>query len=131
MAWITPVTNRTAGSKGYWDVATSNRIEGNTAHVAGELATGGYYIPVATKTWALGDFPFRDEIDRIRDNVKAIYEQFCHFSVEDIRYIGSLNYEDANTLERILRDARTLTTGMTAAYRHSGTFSAGQEGLRR
>ena len=50
------------------------------------------------------DYPTRTHIDRIRNNIKTL-KDFCYaLTTETIIYNNTLNYEQANVLEKILYD---------------------------
>lgn len=127
---IEPVTNRTQGNPGYWDISVANRIEGNCQWLYNHLKAQGYYVQIQTKTWDMAMFPYRSEIDRIRNNVKAIVEGFHKLNGSpEIRYTDTLNWNDANSLEQNLLNVDVLLQKMIDHLRYSGELYSGEDSI--
>jgi len=135
MPWTEPIIDRTFAdvingtSKGYINATDLNRIEGNCEYLADKLTEYGHRISISTKTdWTMQDFPYRSEIDRIRDNVNALINAYYKMQGSpDIRYWGSLDWRDANSLEQNIKNIDILLQRMIAGFKRCGTFRSGQE----
>ena len=135
MAWITPIIDRVLSdvsnktSKGYINAVDLNRIENTCSYLADQLNSYGYSVSITVKTdWTMEDFPYPSEIDRIRDNVNALITAYYKLQGSpDIRYVDTINYEDANSLEQNIKNIDTLLQNMISGFRYSGTFFSGQE----
>ncbi len=143
MALIPPITDRTKTDadyafahpdnpenlKGALNSSDLNRIETNCQYLSGQLNSYGYSVSIQTKTdWSRPDFPYQSEIDRIRDNVNALID--CYNKMPgspEIRYVDTLDWADANSLEQNIKNIDTLLQQMIAGFRYSGTFYSGQE----
>lgn len=115
--------------KGHFNVSDVNRIESNCAYLAGQLNGYGYSVSIQAKTdWTMQDIPYQSEIDRIRDNVNMLIDAYHKLQGSpDIRYWDSLNWQDANSLERNIKNIDTLLLRMISGFRYCGTFFSGQE----
>lgn len=128
MAWVNPVTNRTASAKGKLDKTMLNRIEGNCGYLATELLRYGYHVSINVKTdWENEDFPYQDEIDRIRSNVNALLDSFYVISGSPSIQSGySMDYTGANGIEQNIENIDILLLRMVAYFRKCGSFKSGQ-----
>lgn len=131
MAWITPVTDRTANARGKLDNTMLNRIEGNCQYLSVQLNSYGYFVSITVKTdWAEDDFPYQDEMDRIKGNVNAILAAYhTLIGSPSIDFDTSMNWDDANDLEQNIKNIDTLLQRMVAGFRYCGTFNCGQEAI--
>lgn len=129
MAWVTPVTNRTAIVRGKLDKIMLNRIEGNCEYLASQLNIYGYYVSIIVKTdWDDYDFPYKSEIDRIKANVITLLTVYHTMSGSPIiDYTNSMNWQDANNLEQNIKNIDTLLINMIADFRFSGEIYSGEE----
>lgn len=131
MPWIEPKTDW-----GFEDSRESidfNRVEGDTAYLANLLNAYGYLINLVTKTdWQEDDLLLKAEAERGLANVKALVAAYMVRSdVPELPgNMENLNFSGANAIELALLDIYDLINNMVAAYRHAGTFYAGQGGLR-
>ena len=118
------VENRT--SKGVYNAADLNRVERACRIIADELRAAGYSIPIVTKTdWTMQDYPKRSDIDRIRSNVELLRDKFYSLTGSPlIRYWNSMDWGDANDLEKTLVNADILLQRMMEGFRHVGQFTA-------
>ena len=104
------------------------RIEGWTRWLADQMRFYGYDAKVATKAWTMESIPWRGEIDRVRDNVNALY--FDPGKLKDwiaITYTDSLDFGQVNALEWDLLMVYAWSNFMASMSRHCGTFSCGFE----
>ena len=142
--WVTPITNRdrvdvdyakidphnplpNRGALNYIDL---NRIESNCEYLAGQLLIYGYSpgILIIRTDWAMADFPYRSEIDRVRGNVGALVDAYHKMTGSpDIRYWDSIDWTDANSLEKNLWNINQVLIWMISIFWHSNEYYAGEE----
>lgn len=127
---LADVINKT--EKGYYNVSDLNRVEEWCKYLA-ELLTGyGYPVRIETKTnWTIADFPYAEEMERIRNNVSMIKQAYSYVSTQTVpETLDKIDIEKANAIEKILFDIDELMNKMEFGFRKSGTFSSGgMEGL--
>lgn len=125
------ITNRGPGT--YYNVEDINRVGEAVQLLADILRAYGYNADVDPKTdWTEDDYPTRTEMERYLANIRALTEAYAVLTTtpelpESMRFLG---YEGANNIEQILLDIETLIQNMVAAFRYSGTFYAGTEGMQ-
>lgn len=97
--------NSTSSLKGAYNYTDLNRVESWCEYLKNILADYGFLEELAIKTdWTIRDYPARTQIDRIRSNIDTL-KDFCHaLNTESIIYNNTMNYEQANILEKILHD---------------------------
>lgn len=91
--------------KGSYNYTDLNRVEQWCQHLMNILSNYGFAEALNIKTnWNLKDYPTRAQIDRIRHNIDKL-KDFCYGIItETIVYNNTMNYEQANILEKILFD---------------------------
>lgn len=91
--------------KGSYNYTDLNRVEEWCDYLQNILQKYGFPYTLEVKTnWSLTDFPTRKHLDRIRQNIDKL-KDFCYaLSTETIIYNNTMNYEQANVLEKILYD---------------------------
>lgn len=91
--------------KGSYNYTDLNRVEQWCQHLMNILSNYGFAETLNIKTnWNLKDYPTRAQIDRIRHNIDKL-KDFCYGIItETIVYNNTMNYEQANILEKILFD---------------------------
>lgn len=91
--------------KGSYNYTDLNRVENWCKYIEEILMKYGFSQNLEIKTnWSLTDYPTRKEVDRIRQNIESLKE-FCYaIQTEVITYNNTLNYEQANIIEKILYD---------------------------
>lgn len=122
-----------AAQKGAYNHTDRNRVGAAIAYIAARLTAAGYSVPVLPKTdWAVGDIPSAAQMAAYLADVATIRAALAVRSTTPPTPLDmdDLTVEEANDIERILVDMDELITKMIAAYRHAGTFYAGQGGLR-
>lgn len=97
--------NSTQDLKGAYNYSDLNRVESWCEYLQHFLEIWGFKkVLTVKKDWNIRDYPTRTEIDRIRDNIKTL-KLFCQaIQTENILYNNTLNYEQANALEKIMYD---------------------------
>lgn len=115
--------------KGTMNAHDYNRIENNCVILAELLNRNGYAVNITVKAdWIMTDFPYLSEVNRIRDNVNALLDAFARKAGSPkIHYWDSLNWADANALEKNIKNIDILLQEMISGFRYSGTFYSGQE----
>jgi hypothetical protein len=91
--------------KGSYNYIDLNRVEQWCEYLKDILSKYGFAETLTIKTnWNLKDFPTRIQIDRIRHNIDKL-KDFCYGIItETIIYNNTMDYEQANVLEKILYD---------------------------
>lgn len=97
--------NSTQLEKGAYNYNDLNRVETWCGYLAEKLKPYGFIQELSIKkNWSMKDYPTRAEIDRIRENIDTLKE-FCYaIQTREIIYNNTLNYDQANVLEKILFD---------------------------
>lgn len=120
----------TRTSAEYFNAEDLNRIEKWTEMLADYLNSYGYTVVVKTKRWAESDIPWRDEIDRIRNNIYKLYTAFHYLpDWKEITYTNSMDFEQANVLEWDLQIIYTWLNRMVSIFWHSAEFLLGEGGI--
>jgi len=138
--WTEPVTDRSRFDiasrtpKAFLHASDLNRIEGNIAYLSEHLNSQGYRImPIPPKGWSVSDIPRTADLRYICESIMAIIQAYHKpAGYTDISGIpdNSPNFTDINSIEQNLAAIKTLIRGTISAYRHSGTFNLGMEGIR-
>lgn len=77
--------------------------------------------------WIMSDFPYRSEIDRIRNNINALLTAYHKLQGSpDIRYWDSLDWNDANSLEQNILNMDIMLQRMAAFFKYSGMDYSGE-----
>lgn len=107
-----------------------NRIEEWTEALSGYLNSLGYSVKVFTKKWTQKDIPWKDEIDRIRENVEKLYKAFQYNpDWRKISYSGSLNYNEANDIEWDLNSVYIWLNRIAAVFIYSNDCYLNEGGI--
>lgn len=131
--WITPIIDRALSDiqnmtqKGHLNAEDLNRIEGNTQYLHEVLLAYGYSQNPTTKTdWVMSDFPYVDEMERVRLSVAEIISGYYSQTTTVPSSIESLTWQKLNDLENVLLQVKEMIARMEQSFRYSGTFNAGQ-----
>jgi len=125
----TLVTNRTGG---YYGAEDLNRVGNAMYYIAERLRSFGYAITVNPRTnWTETDKVTVSEANLYLDNLRKLRAAFSMLPTTPNAPGGEkpFDVQEANDIEKILQDVEWLLNRMPFAFRHSGTFSAGQGGL--
>lgn len=100
--------------KGAYNYNDLNRVESWCEYLAEKLGEYGFIQELVVKTdWSMTDYPTREEIDRIRKNIDTL-KGFCYvLQTREMIYNNTLDYEQANTLEKILFDISKYLENIT------------------
>lgn len=106
--------NSSEFQKGAYNYMDLNRVEQWCEYLMELLNDYGKGIELEIKmNWNLRDYPTRKQIDRIRSNLDTIKNTCYALITETIEYNNTLNYEQANILEKILFDIDEYIKEMT------------------
>lgn len=122
--------------KGCYNVSDLNRVESAVKTIAAALTAAGYPVEITPvlkgskaedREWQEGDVLYRPQWTTYLDNVQKLRDAYYTLAEtgELPKPADKLDYEGANTIEKILADIDLLIGEMTASYRRCGTFRAG------
>lgn len=120
------ITNDT--DKAYIDYADLNRIEEAISYLSDILNENNYKNRVNTRSWSMSEMRKQEDCERIKQNYKILKNAFAYkFDIPEFEW-GSI--EEANEIERILKDLSLFIDKMIYSFRYIGTFNSGEsEGL--
>jgi hypothetical protein len=119
--------------KGAYNYTDLNRVGEAIKTLAALLNGYGYINSIEPKTdWEVGDKPNQEQMEKYLSDLQKLKDTYYVYpttpQVPDD--MVSLNYEEANNIEKILVDIEEIMNKMVAVYRYSNTFySNGMEGL--
>lgn len=121
------VTNKTW--KGYYNASDLNRVEKWCRYLADTLNSLGYNITITTKTnWVQTDMRTATEMERIRTNIKKIYQGFYYITTI-YQNANEWDYIKANNWEQILNEIWNMAIGTQNWYVYGGVANGGQNRL--
>jgi hypothetical protein len=136
MAWITPIYDRTQAdvtnktAKGKLNDTDLNRIETDIEDLKVRVLAYGYdngISDIESKSWDDEDIAFKTELDRIRDNLNLLKEQYHNYSGSPVvTNTNYLNWEKVNDIEKNLQLLNKALTDMATVFRYSGTDYSGE-----
>lgn len=107
-----------------------NRIEEWTEYLRSFLESYGYYPITHTRRWTQKDIPWQTEIDRIRKNIKKLYDAYVYLPTwKEITYSNSLDYEQVNVMEWDLQTIYDWLCRMVSIFWYSNEFHTGEGGI--
>lgn len=136
MEFITDRTESDAllgNEKGKYSFTDLNRVESAVSQIAEQITELGYAIRLQTKTdWALpGNFsaeswPTESQMTRYLQNISDIRKVFL-IPTQVPETMEKLDWNGANSIEKVLQTAFARIPGIKQAYRYSGEIYAGEE----
>lgn len=130
----TLVTNR--GSTAKYNYTDLNRVEAAFEYLRDKMnGQFGFNLNLTIKKdWTradLGQLGAQSLMEAYRQNVVKIRGAITQKAEtpQTPNTMRNLTWQQANDIEKILQDVECLLERMPFAFRHSGTFSAGQGGL--
>ena len=115
-----------ANAKGQYNASDINRVEEWCEYLATELTSQNYPITITTKTdWTDYDFRYSSDMQRIRNNIKAIQDGFTYITTLNPS-VENFDYLKANNWEKILYEIDTMLTSMENYAVFSGVANSGQ-----
>lgn len=131
--WIEPVVDRILQDLrekndraylNYWDL---NRIEMDIEYLSDLLNGYGYRQEVVSKTdWTDKDFPYSEEMERIRSNIQVLLDTYYTQAVSLPDTLEELDYIKLNAVENNLKLMYEMIGRMEQSFKHCGTFYCGQ-----
>lgn len=106
-----------------------NRIEGAVKYLSDILNKYGYRNTTKNKiNWAMSELRKQEDCERIKSNYEVLQKVYAYkFITPSFEW---MNIEEANNIERILKDISVFINKMTYSFKYVGTFNAGEsEGL--
>lgn len=122
----TLITNRAGG---YYNTTDLNRIAEAVEYVNNRLMAAGFDMAVTAKQdWAAGDIPNVTQMTAYLADIAAMRAALAvRASTPSVPPdMDDLTAEEANDIERILRDVDGLIDNMIAAYHYSGEIYSGE-----
>lgn len=126
--WIQPIFDRTqadvdlirldptnSNAKGSYNYSDLNRIESDCEYIK-EIAEELYQteVTIQTKTnWTMSDIPTKNDFDRIIGNLEILKDVFYAIQTETVTVTKTLNYMQANAIEKILFDIDAYIKSIT------------------
>lgn len=120
------ITDRTGG---YYNATDLNRVGSAMKWVRDRLVEYGYICDISPKIdYAMQDIPIVTQMAQYLSDLETLREAFSVFTTtpavpEDM---DDLTVDEANNIEKILRDLDTLITYMVAAFVYSGEVYSGE-----
>lgn len=117
--------------KGAFNYTDLNRIESYCKYIQDltneiQLLDENIQIPLKTN-WKVTDFITLVDLNRIRNNVSILLEKLNVIG-EEIEYTATLNYEQANALEKNLFLLKELFNTINREIKRCGTYYCGMGG---
>ncbi len=111
--------------KGCLNVSDIIRIEGNISYLTEHLTRYLYPVGVYTMEWSNTDLPNIDDMKRIANNIRSIFNGFYTPSGAETVPEVMLSYQDINAIEHNLYLLKQLLDCMKASFISSGTTYCG------
>lgn len=114
--------------RGTYTINSLNRVESKQEQLRDWLNSYGYRVNTEHKTnWVEADlFTYQDH-QRILNNLKALRKAFFVFSTTPVTPNYIFNWQNANSIEKILVDLEEEFATMIDYFRECGTFECGEE----
>lgn len=120
------VTDRVGG---FYNASDLNRVGAAALYLSGKLREYGYAVTVNPKLdWTMRDIPCVSDMAVYLADITAIREAFAVLEITpDVPPdMDFLTAEEANDIEKILRDVDILIGNMTAVFVYSGEIYGGE-----
>ncbi|MCQ2911398.1 MAG: hypothetical protein MJ244_04335 [Clostridia bacterium] len=119
-------------TKGNYNASDLNRIESWMEYLKELLNEYGYFVTFTTKTdWeiGIGKPNMTSEINRIKTNLQKLKD--AYFVMQSTPEVPStdrlsINYVEANNIEKIMVDIEFLINNMAASFIYCGTVYCGE-----
>lgn len=121
--------NNQHSNRGNYNISDLLRIEKWTIFLSELLKSYGYYVETNTRTdYNLDYIPTQEELDRIKNNVINIKKAYYSLQTTPTITTGkkTINYVDANNIEKVLFDIDYLIKSMEQNFIKSGVARSGQ-----
>jgi hypothetical protein len=111
--------------KGCLNLSDITRIEDNIAYLANLLTSYRFPIAINSKEWTTAGLPTANDMKRIGDNIRSLFNGFYTPSGASTIPEVMLSYQDINALEYNLHLLKQLVDAMLSAFIKSGTYKCG------
>ncbi len=127
---LSDINNKT--HKGNYNASDLNRVETWMEYLKELLNEYGYYVEFTTKTdWEISfGYNMTSNIKRIKENLQNLKDTFYELpSTPDVPSTDrlSINYIEANNIEKIIYDIEYLILKIEPAYRFSNYLYSGED----
>lgn len=113
--------------RGTITINTLNRIENKQKSLKSLFNAIGYWnTPTTNREWQYTDIFDEANFQRIINNLDILRNAFFVFKSTPKTPPVSYNYEDINSLEKILYDLDVMINDVKSRYRRCGTFRCGE-----
>lgn len=117
--------------KGAYNVSDLNRVGSALNYIRDRLAAAGYVasdIFTAKSNWSIGEVPTAANLTDYLNAVETVRSAMSRFGTtpKTPKNTGSLDYMEANNIEKILFDVNTLITNMLQARHYCGDLFSGE-----
>ena len=107
---------------------TLNRIEDKQVELKNLFNEIGYWnTEITNKTWGGTQLFKEDDFQRIIDNTNVLRDAFFVYKNTPKTPPVSYQFEDLNSLEKILYDLDVMINDVKSNYKECGTFECGEE----
>ncbi|MGI6751077.1 MAG: hypothetical protein ACOX4U_00430 [Anaerovoracaceae bacterium] len=116
-------TEWAAGLIGAWNADDINRVEIDTKYLSEKLLSYGYGIsnPNFKTDWMMADFPYSEEIERIRTNIELLEERYYSQETELPNSLEKPDYKKINSIEKVLQEMYDMIGRMEDSFRYCGS----------
>lgn len=114
--------------KGTYNYTDLNRIDRHCYDIKNKVADLGYSLNIEIpriNAYYMEKNIFLDDINRIRKNVQLIQDLPICTIADKIECTDTINFEQANTLEKILYNVESAIKTLTEGFSFCGTFYCG------
>ena len=111
--------------KGCLNLSDITRIEDNIAYLSNILTSYRFPIAISSKEWSNAGLPTANDMKRIGDNIRSLFNGFYTPSEASSIPEVMLSYQDINALEYNLHLLKQLVDAMLSAFIKSGTYKCG------
>jgi hypothetical protein len=115
--------------KAYISYMDLNRIEETVKYLSDILNKYGYRNTTKNKiNWTMSELRKQEDCERIKSNYEVLQKVYAYkFITPSFEW---MSIEEANNIERILKDISVFINKMIYSFKYVGTFNAGEsEGL--
>ncbi len=115
--------------KGAYNQTDLNRVGNNMAYLADLLNSYGYAVAISPKTdWAVDDIPTQSQMAKLLTDLQALENAYYTLTSTPAapESMASLFWYDANNMEQILADIKSLLEGMIANFRYCNDVITGE-----
>lgn len=129
------ITDRTSSdvsqkrTKGNWNTSDLMRIAKWQVYIRDLLNEAGYYVNIQPRmAWNIFDLPRQSQVDKIRSDTMKLKEAYYTFISTPTLETGIdyVVFNEANDIEKILKDIEILIDNMMESYRYCGTLYCGE-----